>query len=72
MVLNYAGVPGPIANLLSPVSTILDAFFFFFMTQVWDLLVSETNTYGMRVIPSTWVNTCEAEMKAFLGLLNII
>ena len=38
VVLNSAGVSGLIASLLSPV---LDAFFLFFMTQVWDLLVSE-------------------------------
>ncbi len=67
---------GPAHNVVSPTSTILDAFylFYFFTAQVWDLLVSQTNanTYGARIIPDKWIDTCEEEIKAYLGFLVIM
>ena len=51
LILNYSGVPGPTGNVLSTSSSLIDAFYIFFTVQVWDLLVTETNTYGARIIP---------------------
>ena len=64
--ISYHGIPGPVCNLLNPVST------FAFTAQVWDLLVSETNAYAARIMPSNWNDTCEQEMKAFLGILILM
>ena len=50
-------------------STILDAFFIFF----YDISLGFAfNAYGTRIIHNEWINTCGAEMKAFLGLLIIM
>ena len=55
LVLNYSGVPGPSGNVLSTSSSLIDAFYIFFMVQVWDLLVTETNTYHAGIIPDDLV-----------------
>ena len=31
--------------------------------------MTETNTYAARILPSNWNDTCEQEIKAFLGIL---
>ena len=67
VVLNYGGVPGLIASLLSPV---LDASFLF--SYDTSLGFACVGAYGMRIIPNSWIDTCEAEMKASLGLLIIM
>ena len=51
VVLNYTAVPRPVANLMSTDHGC------FFMTQVWDLLVLESNAYGTRIIPNSWIDT---------------
>ena len=72
LVLNYSGVPVPTGNVLSTSSSLIDAFYIFFTVQVWDLLVTETNTYGARIIPGDWVDTYVEEMKAFIGMLIVM
>ncbi len=68
----YQCVAGPHRGVVSPMCTILDAFYVFFTTQVWELLVSETNAYGARIIPGSWRDTDERELKAYLGILIVM
>ena len=72
LVLNYSGVPGPTGNVLSTSSFLIDAFYIFITVQVWDLLVTEMNTYGARIIPGDWVDTYVEEMQAFIGMLIVM
>ena len=72
LILNYSGVPGPTGNVLSTSSSLIDAFYIFFTVQVWDLLVTETNTYGARIIPGDWVDTYVEEIEAFIGMLIVM
>ena len=66
----YCKNSGPYPGIVSRSSTILDAFFFFFIFEVWSLLVQETNSYAAIVgAPSTWYDTYIEEMKAFIGML---
>jgi len=44
----------------------------FFTVQVWNLLVIETNADGRVVLETAWKDTCEEEMKAFLGILMVM
>ncbi len=68
----YQCVASPRRGVVSPMCTILDAFYVYFTTQVWGLLVSETNAYGARIIPGNWRDTDERELKAYLDILIIM
>ena len=68
----YQCVIGPRRGVVSPMCTILDAFYVYFTTQVWGLLVSEMNAYGVKIIPGNWRDTDERELEAYLGILIIM
>ena len=69
MNLQYSRTAGPNSSVLVTGSTILQAFFLFFTTEVWSLLVEETNHYATRVGIVGWFDTSIEEMKAFVGML---
>ncbi|XP_065915189.1 chimeric ERCC6-PGBD3 protein-like [Dysidea avara] len=70
---SYSPTPGP--NVRFPPNTRpVDLFYLYFTDDVWDLLVTETNSYAALRFPCRqyarpWKDvTCE-EMKAFIGML---
>jgi len=67
---NYGATAGPARRLR--LKNILDTFLLLFFTiQVWNLLVTETNAYGKETLGESWEDTCEEEMRAFLGILIV-
>ena len=69
----YTETPGP-TSLFTPENTPLQLFSRFFTSEVWDLLVVETNRVAVRVCGNTprahpWTEVTVQEMKAFCGVL---
>lgn len=62
---------GPLSSLSSTASP-LDFFKLLFDNNVLSLIVQETNQYASQNPPGTrycWFDTCDAEMKSFLGII---
>ena len=68
----YAGPqPGPSVPVARNTSA-LDLFCRFFTSEVWDLLVEETNRQAQALDVPKWVDIAVVEMKAFIGLLIVM
>lgn len=71
----YTRTPGPTSPSLGSNLSAFDVFSLFFLDEVWEILVAETNRHAAkRVSPcNPWSeNVTVVEMKAFIGLVTVM